>query len=486
MKKFIFISAIILSLLIVTACADEKPTNANQADTTANTTTEDVVDETTEMQPDIPADANFNGHEFIVLVRGETFNEWQSQDIYVEEQNGEPINDAVYARNVHLEERLNIKVNEFQGSGDLANVAKKSIQAGSNDYDVLMVNTTESSSLAAQGFLHDLNTVPYLDLSKEWWDQRSVDQLSLANKLYFMTGDLSIMANDATWILMFNKDIANNFGIDSLYSTVESGKWTMDEMYELMTVVTEDLDGDGVMQHLNDRFGFLTHESSYEGFFFGSGSHTVDKDSSDMPYLDMNNERIIGVVEKTSKIMTDKIHTAPLNLDPVTVMQPMFEANRAFFYGEVLQCIIRLRAMEVDFGVLPFPKYNETQESYNHFIHVTACMVSIPLTNMELERTGIILEAMTAKSKYTLQEAYYDICLEGKFMRDEESKSMLDIILSTRNFDIGYIYNWGNLYTSFKTSASSGNTDFASAYEKAEKAALAAMEKTLDQWTNID
>ena len=39
-----------------------------------------------------------------------------------------------------------------------------------------------------------------------------------------------------------------------------------------------------------------------------------------------------------------------------------------------------------------------------------------------------MLEAMAAKSKYTLQKAYYDICLEGKFMRDEESSAMLDII----------------------------------------------------------
>jgi hypothetical protein len=236
------------------------------------------------------------------------------------------------------------------------------------------------------------------------------------------------------------------------------------------------------MNHADDLFGFLTHESSYEGFFFGSGSHTVGKDSNDMPYLDMSNERIVNVVEKTNKLMVSKDLTAPLNLAPVEVMQPMFEANRALFYGEVLQCIIRLRAMEVDFGVLPFPKSDENQESYNHFIHTTACMLSIPLTNMELERTGIILEAMAARSTSTLQSAYYDVCLEGKFMRDVESKTMLDIILSTRNYDIGYIYNWGALFTAFKTSASSGNNDFASKYETAESKAITAMEKTLTQW----
>jgi hypothetical protein len=163
-------------------------------------------------------------------------------------------------------------------------------------------------------------------------------------------------------------------------------------------------------------------------------------------------------------------------------MQPIFESGRSLFYGEVMQCIIRLRAMEIDFGVIPFPKLDEDQEEYNHFIHVTACMVSVPLTNPDTEKAGIILEAMAAKSKYTLQKAYYDICLQGKFMRDEESSAMLDIILKTRNYDIGYIYNWGNLFTSFRTCITKGDTDFASKYAKAETAAIKAMDKTVTSW----
>jgi len=138
--------------------------------------------------------------------------------------------------------------------------------------------------------------------------------------------------------------------------------------------------------------------------------------------------------------------------------------------------------MEIDFGVIPFPKLDETQPTYNHFVHTTAAMMSIPVTNLDLENTTIMLEAMAAKSKYTLQRAYYDICLEGKFMRDEESAAMLDIILDTRNFDIGYIYNWGNLFTNFRNVLTSGKGDLASQYAKAEKSAVAQMEKTVEAW----
>jgi len=68
-------------------------------------------------------------------------------------------------------------------------------------------------------------------------------------------------------------------------------------------------------------------------------------------------------------------------------------------------------------------------------------------------------------------------------MRDEESSAMLYIIQKTRNYDIGYIYNWGSLFTAFRTCITKGDTDFASKYAKSEKSAIKTMDKTVDFWT---
>jgi hypothetical protein len=40
----------------------------------------------------------------------------------------------------------------------------------------------------------------------------------------------------------------------------------------------------------------------------------------------------------------------------------------------------------------------------------------------------------------TVKPAYYDRTLKGKHARDDESQEMLDIIFSTRNYDVGWIY----------------------------------------------
>lgn len=481
-KQLSLLLALALLLLVVVGCASDKPSSGTE--TQSQSSSEEETTAEVEEQPDLP-NVNMDGREFVFIVRGPNYNEWQSQDIYVEEQTGEPIVDAVFARNVYLEEKYNMKIREY-GASDVGNEARRSIVAGSADYDVVMANTTETSSLATQHLLYNLHDMPYLDLSRSWWDQRSVKQLSIANRLYFCTGDLSIMANDATWIIMFNKPMIDDNKLESPYDLVNENKWTIAKMLEMAKATVKDLDGDGKMRHDVDSYGFVTHESSCEGFFFGSGCNIVTKDEDDMPRLSMMNDRVLKVLEEAFPLIGDRdivVNGSVQSLNAITQMQPIFESGRSLFYGEVMQCIIRLRAMEIDFGVIPFPKLDETQPTYNHFVHVTAAMISIPVTNLELDNTCIMLEAMAAKSKYTLQKAYYDICLEGKFMRDEESSAMLDIILDTRNFDIGYIYNWGNLFTHFRTTLTTGKGDFASRYAKAESSAYKLMEKTIEAWT---
>ena len=67
----------------------------------------------------------------------------------------------------------------------------------------------------------------------------------------------------------------------------------------------------------------------------------------------------------------------------------------------------------------------------------------VPMTTSDPERTGIVLEAMAAESMYTVTPAYYDVALKGKYARDEESLDMLDIILESRCYDLGWFYAIG-------------------------------------------
>ena len=120
------------------------------------------------------------------------------------------------------------------------------------------------------------------------------------------------------------------------------------------------------------------------------------------------------------------------------------------------------RMSETDFGVLPFPKYDESQDEYITLAAESGYVVGVPLTNTDPERAGIILEALAAESTSTVKTAAYDVCLNGKYIRDEESSEMLDIIFGNKIYDIAYLVSIGGYRKGVVAEVKAYSTDVAS------------------------
>ena len=489
MKKHSFIAlllALITALPTLLACAADPVETTAVADPTATVETQPEVE--TELMPDIPA-LDFGAEEFMFLTsdaNDTNGQDWMTYDVWVENTTGDVINDAVYERNLYLEETYNIKMAQSQGVTET--LAKQDVTAGTGDYDAVMTNTTAAANLAQAGYTISMYDLPYIDLSKPWWDQGCTEDLTLMGNIYFATGDITVIDNDATWVLMFNKQLYEDNGFDNIYDKVKENDWYYDDMLEMMSAAAVDQNGDGKMVHTDDIFGFATSDDSGQGLFYASGEKLVYKDSEGTPFLCEDAERMVGVVEKAGKIMSDKMLT--INTSVIGTSDGLrihFEEGRALFFGEVMQCIIRMRESETAFGLIPWPKYDEGQEKYHHFVHGTAGkVVTITAAAQNQEMSGAIVEAMAAKSMYTLTPAYYDVAITRKYMRDEESIEMLDIILQDRRYDLGYIYNWGNLYANIRSIIVGGKDTFASTWEKGEKSFNTAMEKTLAKYEELN
>ncbi|MCL2816731.1 MAG: hypothetical protein FWD23_19195, partial [Oscillospiraceae bacterium] len=165
----------------------------------------------------------------------------------------------------------------------------------------------------------------------------------------------------------------------------------------------------------------------------------------------------------------------------------MFANNQGLFNWNEFHSIPNLREMETDFGILPMPLYDDRQERYYHSVnpHV-AQMMSIPITNPEAEKTGAVVQHMSAVSKNILTPAYYDISLKGKHARDEESIMTMDLIFGTMTYDPGYMNNWGNLAQFTLNMVDSYKSDLASQYEKLEPKAQGALEKMIDKYESLE
>jgi len=143
------------------------------------------------------------------------------------------------------------------------------------------------------------------------------------------------------------------------------------------------------------------------------------------------------------------------------------------------------RTEDVTFGILPIPKYDEAQEQYLAPVttYGTDC-ISIPKIASDLERTAIIIEALSCESKYTVQPAYYEATLKGKTAKDVESTEMLDLMFANRTFDLGYMYNWGGSYSAIYNLTKTNSTSIASTLQSIQKTAESEINTTINAIIN--
>jgi ABC-type glycerol-3-phosphate transport system substrate-binding protein len=387
--------------------------------------------------------------------------------MYSEEETGDPVNDAVYRRTVEIDQQFNIKLTPvWVAYGSQVSSLRNSVLAGDSAHDVVMTSYERCYDAAVAGLFADLAAIPELDLSNPWWDQNLVNETSVMNKVYYASGDISIVVKDGTWAMMFNKELHKQYGLPDVYEIVKNGEWTLDKLAELSKGVTVDLNGDGKIDK-DDQVGFSTTTDSVRSFIFSTGSRIIKKDADDMPHFVLDSESAITNLEKIYDLFRGPDEVSFMSTD-WQLSENMFNEGRALFYAEVMRKVTDLRAMDQDFGVLPLPKASSAQENHYTNIHKyasEAAAVPAGASVEEASRAGMVLEAMAYMGFKYMTPAYYDIALKSKYARDEESAEMLDIIFGGSSADLGYVGNIGNFLESLVSNVVRSNRAFASTIE---------------------
>ncbi len=485
MKKTLCLILCLLMAGSLLASCGSGETEKEQTETTpsaesAADTESESVEETENFDPGLP-ETDFEGRTFSFLTKStETYNEWAETSLFSEGTNGEVLNDAVYTRNTYVEDTYNCKIGVIE-SGDFGKDVGNAVTAGDIIYDIVMPPLNDAGSLVKKGQLVDLTTVGNLDLSKPWWDQRSIADLSIAHKLYMVSGDISTLNNDATWCTMINLEVLNNLGVETPYQYVAEDKWNFDTYKMLCENASVDLDGDGDYDSA-DSIANLTQNENATAMLITFGYHLINKDENDLPYFDLKgNERVYTIIEDITEFMNDK--KVSLNYHQYgsegyhLLTTKMFEENRGLFWITNLQMVIRLREMETDFGIAPCPKYDETQTDYSNVVWFVGSYATIPVSAESIDNSGFILEAMAAKSREVLRPAYYETALSLKYLRDEESIAMLDLVIDNRAYELEQAFQFGS--SSCVEGIVLNQKDPASSFEKAEKSINSNIEKTL-------
>ena len=466
-------------------CSEKSVTEESGLPSDAADTTP-AVEETakeTEAVPDLPENVNMDGKNFNILSAG--FFNWEPLgiwDLSAEEITGDSFNDAVFERNEYMKEKYNCSITEIAtGHCDEAlSVLQNAVTADTNDYDIALLRTWNYYSALGGKLLTKLENLNHCDYDQEWWNRDIMEQLAVGGKNYVINGGFTISDELAKNCMYFHKGLLEEFKLENPYELVTEGKWTFDKMMDMTDGVNADLDGDGKWSNA-DRYG-IVHVDDTPGLLvnaFNSRYAALEEDGG--LTLTINSEdtitKIIHMIEAFSD-QTVVFNVSHRSNDVNADEMGMFMRNQTLFSMAGIWYCRTYRSMDEDFGILPYPKYDEAQQEYlSPSTAIANTLVSVPVTNTDYENTSIFLEDYSYRGHKTVLPEFYEVLLQGKVARDEESKAMLDLIFSSPILDVGIICEFGGYPAVINSKTAAFDTNIVSEFESKERIANRAIEK---------
>lgn len=376
-----------------------------------------------------------------------------STDFIAEEETGETLNDSTFRRNLKVENLYNVRfsITEMQSDDQdqqmFSQQVRSIIMSGEDDYQLMEGYAWAVSGITLENeYFHNFLGLPYLDFDQAWWPAEYMKNARIGNNLYMLVGNITYTYYDLFTAILFNKQMAENYRVDDLYETVRDGKWTIDKLIGYAERAVADLDGDGRMDPLTDQYGFtLQRRYPTDSFVTAFEVRLTDTDDRGMPVLLPLTDKYVDVFNKiqafcysdtTNFVMTKALYERE---------EKTFLEGRSLFEGKRMLLVREYRAMENDFGILPYPKWDEKQENYHSFSDVYNTPVFVIPVTTEGTMSANLLEALSYFGYQTILPAYYEKALKGKTARDEQSGEMLDIIYNNVSYDFIQIYGY-NLY----------------------------------------
>ena len=474
--KILFLLLILAMVFIMVSC--KAPANSNADSPTSdkpadpNETTAESPAEAVVQFPYDDAQIDLKGAAFKILIG----QEWASdtlniEDYDIETLNGEVLNDAIYNRNLIIMDKYNLKFEPIHANDKIKSFMSKTIQSGIDEYDLVTPLLNHAGDFASKGYgINIYNTA--LSIDAPWWDQNILKSTSIGGAAYYTAGDIFIKHYDGLPMLMFNKRLLNELGLDSPYKYVGENQWTLDKFNEMVKGRYIDLDENG-KRNKYDQYGLATQCDYVISIVNGCGQFFTDKDKDDLPVFVGNSEKMANILDRVMQhygsddtycIHRDASKEGGWN-GPVPSAAWIFPEGRSLFYWGMARYLgLYLREMEDEFGIVPIPKYDSSQDRYYSTVNGwNSYTVMLPRTVQDVERNSIILDAMAYHGMKMIKPAYYEVCLQRKYTRDEESAAMLDIIFSSAHYEAG---GGGSFAGGLCDAIQKGSVNTASLYEK--------------------
>lgn len=436
------LSLLLAALLITSAvsCGSETDpeTSADPGTTGTDTAAVETEETETEVALNIPKEDN-GGRTFQMLVPTEKAYE------FVEESTGETVNDAVYNRSLITEEHFNIKFQyqyDFDAWGPHDNYNKiisNSVMASDGGYDIVTGFVVLTLPLLANGYFLDFASQEDLNLENPWWIYDQYEALQLDGKLYTLMGDVNLSVYKDCCVVYFNKTVLDNYQLEDPYTLVRENKWVIDKFIEMGSAAVKDLNGDGAIDRDNDALASYLGHVPFRTFQTALDVHFFDVDENGRFVVAPLNDHMVSAYEKAYKARTEPGFIMSTKSEDPGQFAEILASDRSLFYLSFLYALEGdvMRNMESDFGLVPYPKFDEQQERFKTQIGTSSNSNYLTTNCPDPGLSCRVLETLSYHSMKDVVPAYYTVALENKYTRDTDVPEMLTIIREgmTMSFD---------------------------------------------------
>ena len=395
----------------------------------------------------LPDGLNYGNNEFTIV----HWNPYQPEFFVDEEdQNGDPINDAIYKRNLYTEDLLGIEFNfienEDEGNSEsqmglwceeLKNIASDP----STPVDLFAAYSRVLSSATVRGLNQDVAIYENLDLKKEWWPSAIIDELAIDGKLFIITGELSTNVLHNMYAIFYNKTMAEAYGLPDMLELVENNEWTIDKMIELTSIGYQDMTSDG--KTLDDQFGMTFSWWCADALIQGADFKILESTNEDDKYVKITEvyfsevfDSFIGKLgnwAKGNSIFDDENYAGDAG--------NAFYEGRAIFHITSVAAGFTLQETDIDYAILPAPLRDKDQTTgyrtclangYTNYGMMRGCR--------DGERAAAVLATLGYYGHKLTTPAIFDVTFKGKFSKDPAMMDMFDRIRGGICFDMGLLY----------------------------------------------
>ena len=444
MKQYLKLISLLIAIVMLVASFASCTTKKTDEDVTTQASAEgsQVVEEETEYKPSIEQ-KNYN-EEFYLWVMGDVN---PIECYWVAESTNDVLSEAVYNRQENVRKYLGVEIfgSDTESEDRYVQPFKTAVQNKDGSVDMLISHVYYGiDGFITGNYLTDFNDIPEINLDADYWKLDVMEEIGINDRLYLGFSEFNILY---THVITYNKDLLAKYDDmldESIYSMVDNYHWTLDKMTWLASLAYVDASGDG-QKTADDQYGIVGYHSvPFIGFVQASNIQIIDTDEQGnyvlSCYNEANKSKMSSLCDKIKELaMSEYSYFTTGNND---YSYPGMTSGQALMEVSGTPWLKNYLSSGVDFGILPFPMYDEAQKDVGYRSLQWGGYLCVPSYMGEGNRPQMIGETIEMMTYYSdaVATAYYEKLLGKQVAESPDDRRMLQVVWDSVCSDMGQTY----------------------------------------------